>query len=143
MNEIDCLIFDRTQEDIKNLTDKAYISADDLNRIEQAVSCISQILNRYGYRNEVRCRLWNYGDRRTETEMQRIRDNIAEIRRSYYVPDSTPLTPEKITYTSIYQANAIEQILYDLWQAVEMAFPGNHHLSFKIGMRPIGNRSEL
>lgn len=142
MDEIQALIFDRTQEDIKNLTAKAYISDDDLNRIEQAVHTISHYLNRYGYRNKVQCRLWDRGDRRTDAEMRRLRDNIVELRRAYYTPSDTPLTPDNITYTSIYQANAIEKILYDLGKAVEAAVPGNHHLAFKIGMRPIGNRSE-
>lgn len=140
---IDDLIFDRTQEDIKSLTKKAYISDDDLNRIENAIAWISYALNRYGYRNEVIRRYWIAGEKRTDAEMRRLQKNIVSLREAYYTPDSTPLTPERITYDSIYQANAIEKILYDLGKSVEAAFPGNHHLGFKIGIRPIGNRSEL
>ena len=74
--------------------------------------------------------------------MERLRQNIIAIRDVYYTPDSTPLTPEKITYTSIYQANAIEQIIYDLGVLVEAAKPGQTHLPFKLGTRAIGNRIE-
>lgn len=139
---IDDLIFDRTVEDIQNLTDKAYIDYKDLNRIETAIKWISHILNRYGYKNVTHNKLnWQMNEFRTEKDMERLRNNIASIRAAYYTPESTPLTPERITYTSIYQANAIEKILYDLGTLVENIYPGPQHLSFKIGTKALGNRS--
>lgn len=145
MSEIlDSLIFDRTQEDLDNLTAKAYIDYKDLNRIEQAVKWISYILNKSGYMNVTHNKLdWQPNDFRSEKEMIRLRENLETVRRAYYTPQGTPLTPERITYTSIYQANAIEKIVFDLGQLAEKMQPGNNHLSFKIGMRAIGNRSEL
>lgn len=141
---LDDLIFDRTIEDIQNLTDKAYIDYNDLNRVESAIKWVSYTLNRYGYRNTTHNKLnWQMGDFRTDTEMDRLRENINAIRAAYYTPDSTPLTPSKITYTSIYQANAIEKIIYDLGLLVEAIIPSNNHLGFKLGMRPIGSRSEI
>lgn len=141
---LDALIFDRTQQDIINLTAKAYIDYNDLNRIERAIKWVSYLLNKYGYRNTTNNKMsWKPEDHRTDTEMERLRQNIIAIRDVYYTPDSTPLTPEKITYTSIYQANAIEQIIYDLGVLVEAAKPGQTHLSFKLGTRATGNRSEL
>lgn len=141
---LDALIFDRTQQDIANLTDKAYIDYDDLNRIERAIKWVSYLLNKYGYRNITNNKMsWKPEDHRTDAEMERLRQNIIAIRNAYYTPDSTPLTPDKITYTSIYQANAIEQIIYDLGILVEAAKPGQNHLSFKLGTKAIGNRSEL
>lgn len=139
---IEALIFDRTQEDVIQLKPKAYIDYHDLNRIEQAIQWISHVMNRYGYRNTVSCREWRPEDKRTDAEMRRLRENIAALRSAYYAPPSTPLTPEQITYSSIYQANVIEKILYDIGRMIESASPGNHHLEFKIGMWPIGNRSE-
>ncbi len=141
---LDDLIFDRTVEDIQNLTDKAYIDYKDLNRVESAVKWISYTLNRYGYRNATHNKLnWQMGDFRTDAEMERLRENINAIRAAYYTPDSTPLTPSKITYTSIYQANAIEKIIHDLGILAETIIPSNNHLGFKLGMRSIGNRSEI
>mgnify|MGYP000432559539 CR=1 FL=1 len=137
MSEIlDSLIFDRVQEDLDNLTQKAYIDYADLNRIEGAVKWVSYVLNRYGYKNTTHNKLnWKMNDFRTEKEMERLRDNIAAIRAAYYTPDSTPLTPERITYTSIYQANAIEKIIYDIGTLIETSSPGMQHLSFRLGAR--------
>ena len=42
---LDNLIFDRTQADIDNMTAKAYIDYNDLNRIESAVKWVSYVLN--------------------------------------------------------------------------------------------------
>lgn len=140
---IDNLIFDRVQADVDNLTKKAYIAYDDLNRVESAVKWISYLLNKNGYRNTtVNKTAWQMNEFRTEKDMERLRQNIAAIRAAYYTPESTPLTLDRITYTSIYQANAIEKILYDLGTIVEKIQPGNNHLAFKIGMRAIGNRRE-
>lgn len=143
MSEIlDRLIFDRTQADVEALTAKAYIDYSDLNRIETAVKWVSHVLNRYGYRNVTKNKLnWKPGDHRTDAEMERLRQNIMSIRSAYYTKPSTPLTPNKITYISIYQANAIEQIIYDLGNLIEASYPGQQRLSFRLGARAIGNRS--
>lgn len=140
---IDPLIFDRVQADVDQMTKKAYIAYDDLNRVENAVWQISETLNHMGYRNTiVRRKAWKMDDFRTEADMVRLRNNIQAIRNAYYTPSSTPLTPDRITYTSIYQANAIEKILYDLGTLVEKIEPGHHHLGFRIGTRALGNRRE-
>ena len=147
MNEyIDNLIFDRAQADIDNLTAKAYISYIDLNRIERAIAWAAKNLNIYGYKNKIgkNCKVnWKPEDRRTDAQMERIRKNMIALRAVYFTPSSTPTTPQKITYTSIYQANAIEKILYDLGKLVENCSPGQQHLSFRLGGGPIGNRGEI
>lgn len=141
---LDSLIYDRVQADLDNLTKKAYIDYEDLNRVEIAIAWISRALNKKGYRNTTVNRMnWQMNDWRTAKDMERIRQNIIKLRAAYYTPESTPVTPAEITYTSIYQANAIEKILYDLGTLAEKIQPGNHHLAFKIGTRPIGNRSEV
>ena len=119
---LDNLIFDRTQADIDNMTAKAYIDYNDLNRIESVVKWVSYVLNRKGYKNTTNNKLnWQPNDFRTEADM-------------------IPLTPIRITYTSIYQANAIERIIYDLGTLIEKASPGLNHLSFRLGTRSLGNR---
>ena len=135
------LIFDRVQSDIDNLTAKAYIDYHDLNRIEQAVKWVSYVLNQYGYKNIITVKTWKPEDRRTDAEMERLRKNIIVIRTAYYTLESTPLTPDRITYTSIYQANAIEKIIYDLGTLIESSFPGPRRFGFHLGRRILGNRS--
>ena len=138
---IDGLIFDRTVQDVQELNAKAYIDYNDLNRIELAIKWISYVLNRYGYQNETYNKVnWLTDDRRTDSEMERLRKNIQAIRAAYYTPPSTPQTPERITYTSIYQANFIEQIIHDIGVLVERASPGMQHVAFKLGDRALGNR---
>lgn len=143
MSEIlNSLIFDRTQADVDGLTNKAYVDYNDLNRVEKAVKWVSYVLNKYGYKNITHNKLnWTMDVFRTDKEMERLRENIVSIRTAYYTLDSTPLTPEKITYTSIYQANAIEKIIFDVGTLIENSFPAPNHLSFKIGTRALGNRS--
>lgn len=146
MNEyIDNLIFDRVQSDVDNLTSKAFIANADLIRVEFAIAWSAKMLNKYGYKNAIykRCKMnWKPEDRRTDAEMERIRQNIVLLRAVYFTPNNTPMTPQKITYTSIYQANAIEKILYDLGKLVETCVPGQQHFSFRLGGRALGNRSE-
>lgn len=137
---IDALIFDRTQADVDNMTAKGCIDYNDLNRVERAIRWISYVLNKYGYQNEIQMKVWKE-EFRTDTEMERLRKNISIIRNAYYTDPDTPLTPSKITYTSLYQANAIEKILYDLGKLVENSFPGPQHYAFKLGTRSLGNRS--
>ncbi|MCK0085237.1 hypothetical protein [[Clostridium] symbiosum] len=138
---IDNLIYDRTVQDVQDMTTKAYIDYQDLNRIELAIKWVSHVLNQYGYRNETHNKVnWKPEDRRTDSEMERLRDNLAAIRAAYYTPSSTPQTPERITYTSIYQANFIEQIIHDIGVLVERSSPGMQHFDFKVGTRALGNR---
>ena len=135
------LIFDRTQADIESLTKKAYIDYQDLNRVETAVKWVSYFLNQCGYKNTTLNKTnWSMNDFRTEKDMDRLRSNINSIRSAFYAPASTPLTPAKITYTSIWQANAIEQIIYDIGVIAEKIEPGLNHLSFNLGSRGFGNR---
>lgn len=139
---IDDLIFDRTAQDLLDLTDKAYIDYNDLNRVETAIKWISYVLNKYGYHNVTHNKTcWQMNEWRTEADMIRLKKNIEEIRKAYYTEENTPLTPERITYTSIFQANAIEKILYDLGNLIEKSFPGPYRLSFKLGTKILGNRS--
>lgn len=137
---LETLIFDRTRDDLNTLTEKAYMDYSDLNRVEKAVKWISYVLNRYGYKNEVRFKVWKPDDFRSDEDMERLRENIETVRNAYFTPPSAPLTPEKITYLSIWQANAIEKILYDLGNLVEAACPGLQHLSLRLGRPVIGNR---
>lgn len=90
---IDNLIYDRTVQDIQEMTTKAYIDYQDLNRIELAIKWVSHVLNQYGYRNATHNKVnWHPEDRRTDSEMERLRKNIAQsgqpITRAQYAADA-------------------------------------------------------
>ena len=72
--------------------------------------------------------------------MNRLLENIKKVREVYYTKISTPQTPVKITYDSIYQANDIEKILKDLGDMYESTLSGQQRLSFSLGKKNIGNR---
>lgn len=118
MSVIDELIFDRTQADITNDTDKAYISYVDLNRVEQAITYLKTILSKYNYNCSTTEKKWLISDFRKNEDMDRLRDNINALRNAYPYLES-PVTPSVITYEDIEQANDIEEILYKLNYLVE------------------------
>ena len=134
-NILDTLIFDRTVDDLINDTDKAYIAYVDLNRVEEACKHLADI---FGV--SISTKVWAMEDFRTESEMARMLDNINKLRVAYYTKISTPQTPARITYDSIYQANDIERILRDLGDMYESALSGQQRLSFSLGRKSIGNR---
>ena len=132
---IDTLIFDRTNKDLQDDTDKAYISYNDLNRVENACKYLADL---FGI--SIKTKTWLMSDFRTESEMERIRSNILLLKKSYYdLPGATDV-PNVITYTNIKQANDIEKILYELNAFYEDVLSGKKRLSFKIGNRALGNR---
>lgn len=132
---LDTLITDRTAMDLANDTDRAYIAYTDLNRVEDACALLA---GRLGV--TIQTKVWNIEDFRTDTDMARIRSNIKKLRAAYYTKSSTPATPVKITYSSIYQANDIERILKDLGEMYDSMVSGQQRLAFKVGRKMIGNR---
>lgn len=132
---LETLITDRTADDLANDTDRAYIAYTDLNRVEDACALLA---GRLGV--TIQTKAWRMEDFRTDTEMSRLLGNIKTLRAAYYTKGCTPATPVKITYSSIYQANDIEQILKDLGDMYNSMVSGQHRLTFKLGMRAIGNR---
>lgn len=141
MSRLDDLIFDRTLEDVEQLTNKAFIGNEDLNRVENAIKYVAYMLNDKGYRCTVNNKLnWKMRDERLESDMERIRTNLETIRTAYFAPSSTPNIPGQITYTSVYQANAIEQIIHDIGRLIEAAYPAHQRLGFRLGIRSFGER---
>ena len=132
---LETLITDRTAAALSNDTDRAYIAYTDLNRVEEACALLA---GRLGV--TIQTKAWKMEDFRTDTEMSRLLDNIKTLRAAYYTKASTPSTPVKITYGSIYQANHIEQILKDLGEMYDSMVSGQQRLSFKVGTKMIGNR---
>jgi hypothetical protein len=111
MSIINQLIYDRTENDLYNDTDKAYISYNDLNRIETAVKFISDLLNQMGYTNTTNNKLdWGMRDIRTEAQADRIKENYTQIKNAYdrfNLPD--------FEWANINEANDIERILWQIY----------------------------
>ena len=111
MSVIETLIYDRTYQDIINGTDKAYISYVDLNRIEEAVKYLSEILNRYGYLNTTNVKTnWTMADIRKNEDCERIKVNYNILKQAISYNFTTP----EFKWLDYQEANRIEKILVDI-----------------------------
>lgn len=122
MSVIDTLIYDRTYQDLVNETDKAYISYKDLNRIEESVKYLADILNRYGYNNTTITKTnWKIDEIRKQEDCDRIKRNYEILKKTISYNFTTP----DFKWESVQEANKIEKILKDIdWiiKGMEKAF---------------------
>ena len=106
------LIYDRTQNDIINNTPKGNYDYNDLNRIENWCEYLANILNEYSYKVNVNVKTnWIINDIPTLIEMERIRNNIKNLKEVYY---SFTNVPENLKLMDIHKANDIEKILNEI-----------------------------
>lgn len=135
------LITDRTQADVsraKTLLDKVksvgienlnttelaeYMAGlkgcytiSDLNRVENAVKYLSDLLNSLGYTNTVNVKTWIDGEFFTPSQQTRYLNNLNILKNAYYISDTTPATPN--TFNPYNKANDIEKILVDIEQII-------------------------
>lgn len=134
------LITDRTQADTtyaqsfrgkewKNLTStekanyllglKGAYSYTDFNRVENAVSYLSDLLKTYGYNNTVNVKTdWTAEDIQKVPEIQRYIDNIAELKNKYYsnIEGEMPTTSN---WLSVEGANYLEKLLLNIELIIE------------------------
>ena len=132
---IEQLIYDRTAQDLANNTSKAYIAYNDLNRVEGA--CV-ELATALGV--TITTKTWTMSDWRTESEMERIRQNLITLKNAYYSVPGSPDVPSAITYTSITQANNIEKIIHDIYELYTSVEAGKNRLSFTLGRKALGTR---
>jgi hypothetical protein len=89
---------------------KGCLNATDLNRIESNTRYISEFLRAYGFQTNVTTKVdWTDESLPNATDVNRIIDNIKEIRNKYYEPAGMPSLPQ--TMVSFSDINAIEQSL--------------------------------
>jgi hypothetical protein len=89
---------------------KGCLNATDLNRIEGNTRHISEFLRAYGFQANVTTKVdWTDESLPNATDVNRIIDNIKEIRNKYYEPAGMPSLPQ--TMVSFSDINAIEQSL--------------------------------
>src|SRR5690606_17469883 len=89
---------------------KGCLNATDLNRIESNTRYISQFLQEYGYQLNVTTKIdWTDECLPNVDDVNRIIDNIKEIRNKYYEPPGMPSLPQ--TMVSFSDINAIERSL--------------------------------
>ena len=111
------LIYDRTEEDLINLTKKAFYNYDDLNRIEEWCEYLAQKLNSYSYLVSITTKTdWTMFDFPTQNEIERIRTNINKLQQAYFSFTKIPKTLDNMT---IEKANDVERILFEVNDVIE------------------------
>lgn len=123
-------IFDRTQTDvdiaIQKITEwitatisgyshdvydlKGCLNVSDINRIEENIGYLAELLNDYGYFPDVSVRTWENADIPTENDIKRIVHNVSELVESFRQHSDAPTIPSSLMrYDDV---NAIEKNLY-------------------------------
>ena len=101
-------VYDRSAQDVLQMTKKGVLNADDINRIENNTETIADKIA-----VPVTVKLWSVGGLPRVSDYKRIRDNVERIRQGYGIRSDTPVTPEQPLNT--YQKwNDIERILFDV-----------------------------
>lgn len=109
---MDKLIYDRTELDVKNKTDKGYHNISDLNRVEEWCRYLADLLTSYNYRVDITTKTnWQLTDMRTVAEMERIRKNVALLKSTYFNIPQNLSVPSNLTPINISKANELERIL--------------------------------
>lgn len=111
------LIYDRTQLDIDNDTEKGQYTYTDLNRVESWCEYIANILNSYNYFVHIDVKTdWKESDYHYSEDLERIRQNVYTLKNAYY---SFTQIPENLEYMTYEKANDIEKILYEINTLIE------------------------
>lgn len=106
------LIYDRTQSDLVQNTSKAYYNYTDLNRVEEWCEYLANLLNSYSYPVNIQVKKnWQMSEFPTSSEMERIRQNVNNLKEAYFAFTEIPENLEYVTYE---KANDIEKILYEI-----------------------------
>lgn len=88
-----------------------YYSAQDLNRVGNAVNYLSNILRSYGYDIKANSKTdWSINDEIKISEMNQYIKNVKEIKNKYYGQTDLPETMKNIDYED---ANNIERLLLE------------------------------
>lgn len=131
------MINDRTQNDVDeairlnrigwdNMTEnerlqwlsglKGSYNPSDMNRIEMAVQIIADLLNKYEYKVDISTFLhWGKKSIPNRTDLKRYLDNVSRLIKAFYIKPTTPELPSDMNKFTFEEANAIEQILIDIY----------------------------
>lgn len=117
------LIFDRNNTDVINAknnpnnqhSNRGNYNISDLLRIEKWTIFLSELLKSYGYYVETNTRTdYNLDYIPTQEELDRIKNNVINIKKAYYSLQTTPtITTGKKTINYV-DANNIEKVLFDI-----------------------------
>lgn len=117
---LEALVFDRTQSDVTNRTERGSYGAADLNRVGAAANYIRGMLSAYGYTVGAAFREdWTDNDIPRQSDMAAYISGLVRLRDSLRFSDAVPPLPASMERFTFDAANQIENMLSDLGRAVE------------------------
>ena len=118
-------IIDRTLQDVRNKDSiRAYLNYWDLNRIEMDTEYLADMLNGYGYNQNLAHKTdWLMSDFPYAVQVERVRTNVLELLEVYHEQE-TPL-PETLEKLDWKKLNAVEnnlKLMYEMIGRMEQSF---------------------
>lgn len=113
-NNLEPLIYDRTQQDVTQRTEKGYYNVSDIQRINSYIEYLSDVLGLNLSVEDV-----SLGQALTRAQMNDILNDVNALRAAWYVSHETPPTPIAVNW-DWQKANDLEKILFSLnefWQS--------------------------
>ena len=102
----------------------------DLNRVGEAMAYIADLLTEAGYLVRVSPRTdWANGDVMRPADAEAYLGDLAEIKRQFALVPSAPFLPDNMEQLSYTKANAIEQILLDVYNLYQNILNGRIYYS--------------
>ena len=110
---------DLTEEDVYAL-ERGMVTSETLNRIEEKQEEISISLKNMSYSGaDIINKKWGDLDFFYKEDLERIVENVAKLRKAFFVLSSTPQNPRpEYNYREF---NLIERVLHDIGQMIEYA----------------------
>lgn len=109
-----------TEEQVQqylNVNHKGAYTYRDLNRVEAAVGFVAEKLHESGYLSVLpETKVWTLEDKPNEEDFSRYLYNVALLRNALTVWESTPEAPTDMVGFDVNKANALEQILLDVYE---------------------------
>lgn len=113
-NNLEPLIYDRTQQDVTERTKKGFYNVSDIQRINSYIEYLSDVLGLNLSVEDV-----SLGQALTRAQMDDILNDVNALRTAWYVSHETPPTPIAVNW-DWQKANDLEKILFSLnefWQS--------------------------
>lgn len=107
---LDKLITDRTEDDVKNKTPKAYIDITDLQRIQSYIDYIAE-----QKKKEINKKEWRRGETINALSIKRyILDNVSDLRALFSWTVGSPTVPKQLlSYEDFNNLEKCIQAIYD------------------------------
>ena len=107
-NNLEPLIYDRTQQDVTERTQKGFYNVSDIQRINSYIEYLSDVLGLNLSVEDV-----SLGQALTRAQMDDILNDVNALRAAWYVSHETPPTPIAVNW-DWQKANDLEKILFSL-----------------------------